>query len=53
VKGSDRRRLGGVIQTQDIGLLGEMKVREVSLMKSDLSPAGAKYARLDVVKLEG
>ena len=53
VKGSDRRRLGGVIQTQDIGLLGEMKVRKVSLMRSDLSPAGAKHARLKVVKLEG
>lgn len=53
VKGTARRRLGGVIQTQSIGPLGEIKVREVSLIKSDLSPAGAKYARLAVVKLEG
>ena len=47
----ERGRLGGMIQTQIIGTLGEMEVHEVSLMNSVLSPAGAKYSRLGVVEL--
>lgn len=49
---SDRRRLGDVVQTHDAGILGGMQVREVSLMRSDLSPAGAKYTRLVAVQLQ-
>lgn len=49
----ERGRLGGLIQTQSIETLGEMEAHEVSLMKSVLSPAGARYSRLAVVKLEG
>ncbi len=49
---SDRRHLGDVVQTHDAGTLGGMQVREVSLMRSDLSPAGAKYTRLVAVQLQ-
>ena len=49
---SDRGRLGDVVQTHDAGTLGGMQVREVSLMRSDLSPAGAKYTRLVAVQLQ-
>lgn len=49
---SDRRRLGDVVQTHDAGTLGGMQVREVSLMRSDLSPEGARYTRLVTVPLQ-
>ena len=49
---SDRRRLGEVIQTHDAGTLGGMEVREVSLMRSDLSPQGARYTQLVSVPLQ-
>ena len=52
VQRRERGRLGTLIQTQDIEPLGEMEVHEVSLMKSVLSPAGAKYSQLAGVKLE-
>jgi 2'-5' RNA ligase len=52
VTDSERRRLGDLIQAQTVGSLGEMQVRAVSLMKSELSPAGATYARLAAVPLE-
>jgi len=48
----DRRRLGDLIQEQAVGSLGEMQVREVCLMKSELSPAGARHTRLAAVPLE-
>jgi 2'-5' RNA ligase len=53
VTDSERRRLGDLIQAQTIGPLGEMQVHTVSLMKSELSPAGATYTRLAAVPLEG
>ncbi len=53
VQRRERRHLGGLIQTQSVDAVGEMEVHGVSLMKSVLSPAGAKYGRLAVVKLEG
>ncbi len=49
----ERRRLGGLIQTENVDPLGEMEVHEVSLMRSILSSAGAQYSQLAVVKLEG
>lgn len=52
VKTTDRRRLGGLIETLDVDLVGEMEVREITLMKSDLTPTGAKYTRLAVIELE-
>jgi 2'-5' RNA ligase len=48
----DRRRIGDVVQTHDAGTLGRMQVREVSLIRSDLSPEGARYTRLVAVQLQ-
>lgn len=50
---ADRRRLGMLIQTETVGSHSEMLVREICLMKSELSPAGARYTRLGAVQLEG
>lgn len=50
---SGRRRLGSLIQSHSVASLGEMQVREVSLMQSELSPAGARYTCLATVQLEG
>jgi 2'-5' RNA ligase len=49
----DRRRLGTLIGTCSIEPLGGIQVRQVSLIKSELSPAGARYSRLAVAHLEG
>jgi 2'-5' RNA ligase len=52
VAASERRRLGDMIGEQTVGSLGEMQVRDVSLIKSELSPSGARYTRLAAVTLE-
>jgi 2'-5' RNA ligase len=52
VGSTDRRRLGSLVQTQSVGPLGGMEVQEISLMKSELSPAGARYSRLAAAQLE-
>ncbi len=52
VETGERRHLGRLIEKQSIDLLGEMTVLKVSLMKSELSPAGAKYTRLAAIDLE-
>lgn len=52
VETGERRQLGGLIEKQRVDLLGEMTVLEVSLMKSELSRAGAKYTRLAAIDLE-
>jgi 2'-5' RNA ligase len=49
---TDRRRFGALIQTETVASHSEMLVREISLMKSELSPAGARYTRLGAVQLE-
>jgi 2'-5' RNA ligase len=49
----DRRRLGSLIGAHSIEPLGGMEVHQVSLMRSELSPAGARYSRLEVARLEG
>jgi 2'-5' RNA ligase len=49
----DVRRLGQVVEETNIGELGRMEARAVSLIKSDLRPTGAVYTRLAEVKLEG
>jgi len=49
----DARRLGQLVSETDIGELGQMEVRAVSLMKSDLKPTGAVYTRLAAARLEG
>jgi 2'-5' RNA ligase len=47
------RRLGQLVEETDIGELGQMEARVVSLMRSDLKPTGAVYTRLAEVELEG
>ena len=49
----DVRRLGQLVSETEIGRLGQMEARVVSLMKSDLRPTGAVYTQLAAVKLEG
>jgi len=49
----DVRRLGQLVEEMDIGELGQMEARAVSLIKSDLRPTGAVYTRLAEVRLEG
>lgn len=50
---ADVRRLGQIVAETDIGELGRMEARAVSLMRSDLKPTGAVYTRLAEVRLEG
>jgi len=50
---SQQRRLGSLVEALTVGVLGEMPVPEVSLMRSDLSPSGARYSQLAVIQLEG
>ena len=49
----DVRRLGQLVTEMEIGELGQMEARVVSLMKSDLKPTGAVYTRLAEARLEG
>ena len=49
----DVRRLGQLVEEADIGQLGQMEARAVSLIKSDLRPTGAVYTQLAAVRLEG
>jgi len=49
----DVRRLGQLVSETDIGSLGQMEARSVSLIKSDLRPTGAVYTQLAAVELEG
>jgi len=49
----DVRRLGQLVEGMDVGELGQMEARAVSLMRSDLKPTGAVYTRLAEVELEG
>jgi 2'-5' RNA ligase len=48
----DVRRLGQLVEETDIGQLGQMEARAVSLMKSDLRPTGAVYTQLAAMELE-
>jgi 2'-5' RNA ligase len=47
----DRRRLGELVGASEIGILGQMEVRSVNLIRSDLRPSGAVYTRLAEVEL--
>jgi len=53
VGSGDRRRLGELVGALEIGTLGQMEVRSVNLMRSDLRPSGAVYTRLAEVELKG
>ncbi len=48
----EARQIGAEIAATELGVLARVHVDEVSLMRSDLSPAGAKYTRLAAVRLE-
>jgi len=50
---SDVRRLGQLVSEANIGELGQMEARAVSLIKSDLKPTGAVYTQLAAARLEG
>jgi 2'-5' RNA ligase len=52
VGAGDQRRLGELVEASEIGILGQMEVRSVNLMRSDLRPSGAVYTRLAKVELE-
>jgi 2'-5' RNA ligase len=49
----DMRRLSQLVEETNIGELGQMEARVVSLMRSDLRPTGAVYTQLAAVELEG
>ena len=48
---SDRERLGELIAESNVGLLGDMTVTSVNVMRSDLRPSGAVYTALAYVPL--
>lgn len=53
VDSRQRRRIGELMETIRVDSLGEMQAREVSLIRSDLSPAGARYTLLAAIPLGG
>ena len=52
VGSGDLRRLGELVGASEAGTLGQMEVRSVNLMRSDLRPSGAVYTRLAEVELK-
>jgi len=48
-----RRIIGGIVSATSVDELGRMEVDEISLMKSELLPSGARYSRLEAIPLEG
>lgn len=48
----ERRRIGGLVTATQFEAATPMSVREVSLMRSRLTPAGAIYSRLASVELK-
>jgi 2'-5' RNA ligase len=46
-----QRRLGEALQAHDVGMVGQMRVEEVSLMRSQLNPKGAIYTQLGAYAL--
>jgi 2'-5' RNA ligase len=53
ISSGDQRRLGELVGASEIGILSQMQVKSVNLMRSDLRPSGAVYTRLAEVELEG
>jgi len=43
---TERQRIGALIETAQIGDLGELRVERIAVMKSDLTPEGSVYTRL-------
>ena len=51
VSSGDLRRLGELVGASEIGTLGQMEVRSINLIRSDLRPSGAVYTRLAEMEL--
>jgi len=49
---NDRKFIGEMITTATVGVLGELRVERVSVMKSELQPTGSVYTRLAEIKLQ-
>jgi 2'-5' RNA ligase len=47
----DQARIGEVVATAGIGELGQVRVKAINLMRSDLRPSGAVYTPLAVLPL--
>jgi 2'-5' RNA ligase len=52
VKPNDRSLVGGVIVNAVVGEVGQLHVERVSVMKSELQPAGSVYTRLTAIPLK-
>ncbi len=50
---ADARVIGQCVKALDVGTLGTVEVREIVLMRSDLSPGGARYTPLEHIALGG
>lgn len=51
--GADLRKLGEWVSGLNVGVLGQVQAAEIVLMRSDLSPAGARYTPLAHIPLSG
>lgn len=51
--GADLRKLGELVSGLNVGVLGQVQVAEIVLMRSDLSLAGARYTPLAHIPLSG
>ncbi len=51
--GADLRKLGDLVSGLNVAVLGHVQVAEIVLMRSDLSPAGARYTPLARIPLSG
>jgi 2'-5' RNA ligase len=52
VSSSDQQFVGEMVTQAQVGELGEIKARQVSIMKSDLRPTGSLYTQLYAVELK-
>lgn len=50
---NDRKYIGEMIMTATVGVLGELRINHVSVMKSELRPTGSVYTRLCAIELKG
>jgi 2'-5' RNA ligase len=50
---ADLRKVGELVSRLEVGRLGQVEVAEIVLMRSDLSPAGARYTPLAHIPLRG
>lgn len=51
VSSADQQFVGEMVSQAQVGELGEISARQVSIMKSDLKPSGAIYTQLYAVEL--